>query len=450
MPPKRKSTNSTKRSSTAVNNDSPLILSDSSSEDIVSSQSPIKSKSARSAKTNGVASMANAKGKLTRSSTRTSIKSDQGQKTQVFETPPRRTAIANPSGKIPYVDVPRRTSSLTNVSQSSGTHSRRQSALDSLARSRSRRTTISTPATPASSEPPHTSDGEILTDDELQYKDPLESLSDDVESDESVSEFEADSVSEGSGLDIGKMGLDDDSDEASEISEVEFVKKNKTVKKAPVTAKKAPEFKIGGSSFDLGKKASAFKTNGKTITPLKRGAKPIKPTAPPLKRGTKATNGMDVDEDGEGHGVDTDDEMVQAAIRASYATAAQEILREFSSGGAGPSGSSNNNDRMSMSVSPAKKPNGVTKGKKKAFVVDSDEDSDEVPLVQKKKVAKGKGKKQTIETIDLEDDDSDDDFRMAPRAEDSSANGSADKQAKVIQKKEEAQERKRLGRKLTY
>ncbi|PVF94472.1 hypothetical protein CPB86DRAFT_45263 [Serendipita vermifera] len=179
MPPKRKSANSTRRNSTAITNDSPPILSDSSLEDIVLSQSPVKSKFFSSTKTNGVASTPNGKGKLTRSSTRTSTKSDQvngngkrkrvatseeddeqeedeltretvkGSKNgskrpsptknqkQVEEvgTPPKGTATRNPSGRIPYVEVPRRvsglsrTSSVTNVSQSSGTNSRRQSAL---------------------------------------------------------------------------------------------------------------------------------------------------------------------------------------------------------------------------------------------------------------------------------------------------------------------------------
>jgi hypothetical protein len=286
-----------------------------------------------------------------------------------------------------------------------------------------------------------------------------------------VSEFEADSVSEGSGLDIGNMGLDD-SEDASEISEVEVVKKGTSAskKKTPVIAKSAPQFKIGGTSFDLGKKAS-FKTQTKNKS--KGGSSK-----------TKQANEMDVDdEDEEGHGADTDDEMMRAAIRASFVTAADEIRREFSSAGAGPSNSA---DRMSMSVSPAKKTNGLSNGRKstsKKGVVESD--SDDEPLVQKGKKGASKSKKgSTIKKMNVQDDDddSDDDFALIRGGEDASSTSDAgtgmdvdedengeedsedeeevirvwqlrkenDRQAKLIQRKEEAVERKRLGRKLTY
>jgi hypothetical protein len=285
-----------------------------------------------------------------------------------------------------------------------------------------------------------------------------------------VSEFEADSVSEGSGLDIGNMGLDD-SEDASEISEVEVVKKTASAskKKVSVVAKNAPQFKIGGTSFDLGKKAS-FKTQTKNKS---KGA----------SSKTKQANKMDVDEDEEGHGADTDDEMMRAAIRASFVTAADEIRREFSSAGAGPSNSA---DRMSMSVSPAKKTNGLSNRRKstsKKGVVESD--SDDEPLVQKGKKGANKSKKgATVKKMNVQDDedDSDDDFALIRGGDDASSTSDAgtgmevdedengeeesedeeevirvwqirkenDRQAKLIQRKEEAVERKRLGRKLTY
>jgi hypothetical protein len=182
---------------------------------------------------------------------------------------------------------------------------------------------------------------------------------------------------------------------------------------------KGLSFKVGGTSFDLGAES---KIKGKPNGKKKGNAKAI-----------------EVDEDAE----NTDEEMLNAAIRASYVTAAEEIKNSMATSGAGPSTS--RRTRQSMSISPKKKTSPKKKSTKKA-----DSDSD-VPLAKMMEKATDNYHSSSDEDFtggDAMDVDSDEELvalfaSMKEKAQ-------VDKQTKVIQKQEEMKERKRLGRKLTY
>ncbi|KIM23150.1 hypothetical protein M408DRAFT_266519 [Serendipita vermifera MAFF 305830] len=283
-----------------------------------------------------------------------------------------------PSGKKPYVLIERRVSGLsqassgTTRSQSSIAENRR-SALSSFARSR-RTTNASTPAT---SEPSHSSDGEILTDDSLQFKDVSSS-----DEEQSASEFEEDSLSDASQLAIGDMSLSDNDEESQPVVTTRSGRQTPAKSTSGTKTKQKPKpAKTNGATFKIG--GSTFKPSGKK-SPVKKEA------------GRKAS--IDVDEDnvmmewggqsqsqGQDEADDTDEEMMKAAIQASYVTAAQEITASLQSAGAGPSASGSRSTRMSMSISPAKRTTGTR-------VIDSDSESD-VPLATKSKSKSTKGKK---------------------------------------------------------
>jgi hypothetical protein len=124
---------------------------------------------------------------------------------------------------------------------------------------RSRLTTgVSTPAT---SGPSHSSDGEILTDDSLQFKDP-------TSSEESVSKFEEDSLSYSSQLAISDMSLSDSESQpitkrsGRHTSAKPEPKGRLAEKKKPKRANGA-SFKIGGSSFMSASKGATKKQAGR-------------------------------------------------------------------------------------------------------------------------------------------------------------------------------------------
>lgn len=186
---------------------------------------------------------------------------------------------------------------------------------------------------------------------------------------------------------------------------------------------KGLSFKVGGTSFDLGGDTKKGKANGK-------------------KKATAKTNGHNEGEDA----ADTDEKMLNAAIKASYVTAADEIRKSMSSAGAGPSTS--RRARQSMSVSPKKK---WRSPQKKSAEADSDSD---VPLARVGRKSGGEDDSASEEAsnadgMDLDSDLSDEDAVLS-RIADMEKKLQADRQAKAIQKQEESKERKRLGRKLTY
>lgn len=203
------------------------------------------------------------------------------------------------------------------------------------------------------------------------------------------------------------MSLSDDSAGTGQM--VMKPRELKALKKAGGKSKgKGPSFKVGGTTFDLGDES---KLKGKYIGKKKKGnAKAI---------------GFD-EEDAE----NTDEEMLNAAIRASYVTAAQEIKNSIATSGAGPSTS--RRTRQSMSISPKKKASPKKKSTKKA-----DSDSD-VPLAQMATENYHSSSNENFAGGNAMDVDSGEDDLLA------------DKQAKMIQKQEEKKEGKRLGRKLTY
>lgn len=314
------------------------------------------------------------------------------------------TTTRKPSGKIPYAALKRTASQATSITESTPDTpvSSRRATWTSLARTRSRRTTIT--STPATSEPPHTSDGEILTDDSLQYKD--------ISSEESSgSEFEdSASESDASQLDLEAMHISTDDENSMAILAASIQQRTKGGRQNGFKAKK-----------------------GKSVQGIR--------------------NGMNV-----GDADDTDEEMLNAAIRESVATAAAEDRAKYSSAGAGPSAT--RSDRMSMSVSPKK-------GKGKAVTTADASDSDNLPLASKATKGKGKGAQQDIIVLDSSDDDAvsgtgldamDIDAAMELLDEDEEedrfaqvqAQAEADRISRAIQKKEEAAERKRLGRRLTF
>jgi hypothetical protein len=326
---------------------------------------------------------------------------------------------------------------------------------------RSRRATNT--ATPATSEPSHSSDGEILTDDSLQFKDA-------TSSEESVSEFEEDSLSDASQLAIGDMSLSD--------SESQPIAKRsgrhtpaKPEPKGRAVEKKKPK-RANGASFKIG--GSSFMSASKGATKKQAGRKSAAGTDVSMELGGWDTG---LREDG-----DTDEEMMKAAIQASYVTAAQEISASLMSAGAGPSTS--RGTRMSMSVSPKKgqslSPTKRGVRKSKAILSDSESDS---PLASKavknrrKKKAPSpsdvielssseseyNGSAMEVDTIDLSDeepeavdsglDDDDEEEELQPAKKAWKRRGpltAEEKAAKLELQALENKERKKLGRRLTF
>ncbi|KAG8825223.1 hypothetical protein FRC17_008798, partial [Serendipita sp. 399] len=329
------------------------------------------------------------------------------------------TATVNPSGARPFVQV-RRISELSRSSSVSGRSTpvlSRRTTLSSI--TRSRRNT----STPGTSEPSHTSDGEILTDDgSLQFEDHMSSSS------SSGSEFEDDSVDAGSDIDIDAIHLSDSEDDSIVMAATR-----------------------SGNSTPSGKKGKESKFFSKELKKASQRSKKSKASDRIL-----------------GEADNTDDEILNAALRESLVTAAEERKAKGSTAGAGSSFS------RAAGKGPGRfaKRRGSTKVKAISVV---DSDSSEEPLASKSKsksTSKGKGKARTNEpsdvisvssslSSDLEyrgnnaDDpmeidsdtlllsDEEDELEIAKQIEE-------EKRARAILKKEEMAERKRLGRKLTY
>ncbi|KAG8824904.1 hypothetical protein FRC17_008932, partial [Serendipita sp. 399] len=329
------------------------------------------------------------------------------------------TATINPSGARPFVQV-RRISELSRASSVSGRSTpvlSRRTTLSSV--TRSRRNT----STPGTSEPSHTSDGEILTDDgSLQFEDHMSSSS------SSGSEFEDDSVDAGSDIDIDAIQLSDSEDDS-----------------IVMTATRS------GKSTPSGKKGKGSKFFSKDLK-----------TASQRSKKSKASDRI------LGEADNTDDEILNAALRESIVTAAEERKAKGSTAGAGSSFSR----AAGKALGRFAKRRGSTKDKAISVV---DSDSSEEPLTSKSKSksrSKGKGKARKNEPSDvisvssslssdleyrgnnaddpmeidsdtLLSDDEEDELEIAKQIEE-------EKKARAILKKEEMAERKRLGRKLTY
>ncbi|KAG8796960.1 DNA repair protein rad16 [Serendipita sp. 411] len=326
------------------------------------------------------------------------------------------TAWKNPSGKRPYVQV-RRISELSQMSSASGRSTPRSSRRTTL----SRRNT----STPGTSEPSHTSDGDILTDDgSLQFEDNMTSSS------SSGSEFEDDSVDGGSDIDIDAIQLSD--------SELESVIMNSARSKKLKNGKITPsQAKAQGSKLSNALKAAAQRAKSDKAKILDLG-----------------------------EAEDTEDEMVKAAVKASLVSAAKERKSSMATSGAGSSFS--RVARTSLSGPPRRK------NTRQSGTLDSDTSDEPLALktgAKSKNKSKGKGRvngnagvisvsssdsddieykgNEAGDVMDLCDDDSllseDDGWLLELNQQ-----IEKDKKEKAILRKEEQAEKKRLGRKLTY
>ena len=227
-------------------------------------------------------------------------------------------------------------------------------------------------------------------------------------------------------------------------------------------------FKIGGSSFMSVSKGATKRQAGRKST-----------------SGADFSMGWGGSDNGLDAGGDTDEEMMKAAIQASFVTAAQEISASLMSAGAGPSTS--RGTRMSMSISPKKgqslSPTKRGVRKSKAIISDSESDS---PLAskavksrRKKKVpspsddvielsssdSEYNGSAMEVDTIDLsndeqgdvdtglDDEDEEEEEELQPAKKAWKRRGpltAEEKAAKADLLALENKERKRLGRRLTY
>ena len=240
--------------------------------------------------------------------------------------------------------------------------------------------------------------------------------------------------------------------------------KGSTLRKKPEKAN-GISFKIGGSRF-----SGALKRT------------PEKPTPSRKKGGTEVDDGMDLGGTGNdfGEADNIEEEMMRAAIQASFVTAAQEISASLMTAGAGSSTS--RGTRASMSVSP-KKGQSVSptkRGVRKSKPILSDSDSGS-PLASKVAKKKGKQKRSAandvleqssseseydgsameVDIINLSsdeeeatdsgiDEEDEEEKRRTNRWRRRNPPTQDDSKAKAELKKLEMQERKRLGRRLTY
>jgi gas vesicle protein len=148
-------------------------------------------------------------------------------------------------------------------------------------------------------------------------------------------------------------------------------------------------FKIGGSTF----------INGLGPTKKQAGRK--------SEKGTDIGMEWDGMGDGLGEAGDTDEEMMKAAIQASFVTAAQEISASLMTAGAGPSTSCG--IRTSMSIPPKKGQSlsPTKRGVRKSKAIVSDSDSD-FPFASESSNNKSKKKGNSVaDVIELGSSDSD-------------------------------------------